>query len=159
MIPQWSPKWSQVDNGRPSRNMHGRERIACPPPLGSSIFTPFSESDKLTKNCFKKVRFKKHAPKWLPKCPSRDPKRRPKSIKNHHKIVSEPLWVPTGDFYGGYPPKYTQNQQENHPNWATFGQSMDTSSDSETRKQKLAGVPPCISYLLLGVSVGRVPAS
>ncbi len=37
--PKWSPKWSQSDNGRPSRKMRRRGRIACPPPLGSSIFT------------------------------------------------------------------------------------------------------------------------
>ncbi len=36
--------------------------------------------------------------KITPKVSSGLPKRRPKSSKNHHKIVSEPPWAPTGDF-------------------------------------------------------------
>ncbi len=34
MTSKWSPKWSRSDEGRPSRNMRRRERIACPPPPG-----------------------------------------------------------------------------------------------------------------------------
>ena len=64
MTPKWSPKWSQVDNGRPSRNMHRRRQIACPPPLGELHFHSFFRVHKnITKHDFKKVRFKKHAPK------------------------------------------------------------------------------------------------
>ena len=44
--PKWSPKWSQGNNGRSSRNMRRHERIACPPPLGSSVFAHFSYTGK-----------------------------------------------------------------------------------------------------------------
>ncbi len=44
--PKWSPKRSRSDQGRPSRNMRRRGRIACPPPLGSSVFAPFPRQEK-----------------------------------------------------------------------------------------------------------------
>ena len=114
MTPKWSPKWSQVENGRPSRNMHRRRQIACPPPLGELHFHSFFRVRKISQtHAFKKVRFNKHAPKLPPECPSGDPKRRPKSIKNLNKIASEPPWVPTGDFqWGGTPQKIYRTSTE-----------------------------------------------
>ena len=49
MIPKWRPKGSQIDNGRPLRNLRRRERIAYPPPLGSSIFDIFLRTEKTLK--------------------------------------------------------------------------------------------------------------
>ena len=98
-LPKWSPKRCQVDKCRPSRNMRRRERIACLPPLGELRFRSFFRVRKnASKNMLKKVHFTKHAPKCPPKCTPGDPKRRPKSVKNHEKVVSEPPWVSTGDF-------------------------------------------------------------
>jgi hypothetical protein len=48
--------------------------------------------------------------------------------------------------------------QTNQRNSSRLGQSMDTLFDSKT-KNKMAGVPPSISYFWGCVSAGRVPAS
>ncbi len=42
--PKLNLKWSQGNNGRPLRNMHRHGRIACPPPLGRSIFVHVSRT-------------------------------------------------------------------------------------------------------------------
>ena len=46
ITPKWSPKWSRGNNGRSSRNMRRHERIACPPPPGSSVFAHFPTPEK-----------------------------------------------------------------------------------------------------------------
>ena len=50
MLPKWSPKRSQVDHCRPSRNIRRRERIACPAPLGELHFRSFLRGRKNTTN-------------------------------------------------------------------------------------------------------------
>ena len=87
-------------------------------------------------------------PKLHPKYPSGHPKRRPKSIKNSHQIVSEPPWgahrrlleAAVGAHWrlswGGDPPKYTDYRPKNYPNWMKFGQSMDAHSYSTTKQTK-----------------------
>ncbi len=67
MLPKWSPKRSQVDNCRPLRNIRRRERIACPAPLGSSSFAPFSEVEKIHPQISEKNTFHKTCAKTTPK--------------------------------------------------------------------------------------------
>ena len=74
MTPKWNPKWSRSDEGRPSRNMRRRGRIACPPP-GEPRFRSFSETRKRApKNQHNPSDFElvsqhdpKSAPRGLPK--------------------------------------------------------------------------------------------
>ncbi len=50
----------------------------------------------------------------------------------------------------------TENQPNNEHISTEFWQSMDTRSYSKTQKQKMAGVPPCMLYLLGCPKSGRV---
>ena len=69
--------------------------------------------------------------KWVPK-------RRPKSFKNHQKIVPEPPGAPTGDLSppGGYPPpKGPKIHRFLHEFRSTFWQSTATHRASKTKKK------------------------
>ncbi len=99
--------------------MRGRERIACAPPLGSSVWAPFAETRKRApKSQHNPSAFERLAHK----CSPRATKRRPKCHLNLTLGSLGPLWDPQGHHGPKMTPKgtkITSKSNENEPKMTT----------------------------------------
>ena len=156
MTPKWSPKRSQSDEGRPSRNMRRRGWIACPPPPWSPVVASFSETGKRAPKS-------RHNPSDFEISGQNDPKRAPRGLPegvlNVTKIL---LWgalgtcgTPRGHHCPQMTPKAikitsTSNLIDpkmitNPPNVGRHFGRVQILLLTPKLKKRNARVPPCVS--------------
>ena len=125
----------ELSRQRPTLTKHAQASSDCmsTTPWGAPFSLLFQSPKNLTKHGFKKVRFKKHAPKLPQRAPPGSPKGDPnlskiitKSYLNRHGCLPAP-------FRGYPPPTYTEKRQKKYRNLAICWQSMDTRSYSRGR--------------------------